>query len=113
MARKSEVIPLVVVRWLDAYIVQDCVDYEGLKSGCLQETYGRVVKETDEAISVAHEISLDDVGGRHITTIPKPYITDIMRFECKVKNVLPKDNKGKGRKDREADSPAAEGTQSE
>lgn len=94
--KTKEVIPLAVVRWLDAYLMADVLDYETLKPGCMQETYGRVVKETDQAISIAHEISLDDVGGRSVTTIPKAYCKEILRFECKVTYVQPDDNPTEG-----------------
>lgn len=90
--KKAEVIQIVIVRWLDAYLMPDVEDFSALKPGCLQETYGRIVKEDDEAISIAHELSLDSIGARHVTTIPKAYVKDIFRFDCKIKNVQPKDN---------------------
>lgn len=92
---KKEQFQVVIVRWLDAYLAMDVTEDQAkaLADGCMQETYGYPVWETETAVAIAHERNLTDGGYRHVTVISKKYIKDIFRFTCKVKDVLKKDNR--------------------
>lgn len=51
------------------------------------EIVGMVVKETDEYIAIAHQLFEDGKKTRHVTSIPKVTIKEIIELEiCKCQN---------------------------
>ena len=86
MPRKKKVNPrlnqLMIVTWLDAYLIHEVDDPSTLSPGCLMQTVGFLVKETDEQVSLAHERSLEDGTLRSVTTIHKSYIKEMVTVEC-------------------------------
>ena len=74
---------LTVVRWWDAYIESDVSNPATLAPHFEMETVGFKVKETEHAISIAHERCEKDGTFRSVTTIPMAYVKEVHEFTCK------------------------------
>ena len=93
---------LTVVRWWDAYIESDVSNPSTLVPHFEMETVGFKVKETEHAISIAHERCEKDGTFRNVTTVPMAYVKAVFEFNCKpprvkkVKHVQPKSDSPEG-----------------
>lgn len=75
---------IVYVEWIDSHASDGCMwtDVESIKHWDLSViSYGLLLEETDDTISLAHSFSADAILG--VIKIPKVAITKIVRHKLK------------------------------